>query len=280
MQPVRHAAQIEQSIHKKFRKGLWRPFIEGVKRYELIQEGDCIAVCISGGKDSFLLAKLMQELRKISHTPFELRFVVMNPGYHADVMAKIRKTAEHLCVPVTVFETDIFDVVKKAGGSPCYLCARMRRGHLYSQARKLGCQKVALGHHKSDVVETTLMGMLFGSQHQTMMPKLKSRNFAPLELVRPMYCIAEDDISSWVRYNGLCFVGCSCPLAVKAKQAESESGSKRLEVKNLLSQLKRQGNKHVEASVFSSLHMLNLDTAIGYKKGGRVYSFLDEYDKA
>ena len=278
MQNIKTISQIEQSLHKKFRKSIWRPFIAGIKKYELIGENDRIAVCISGGKDSFLMAKLLQELKKYSHTPFELEFVIMNPGYDEVSFAKIKETAEFLQVPVTIFDTDIFIIVKNTNRSPCYLCARMRRGHLYSQAKKLGCNKIALGHHLSDVVETTLMGMLFGSQHQTMMPKLKSKNFAPMELIRPMYCVAEEAIIAWKRYNNLSFSGCGCPLSEICDSSEPESGgSKRREVKTLLAKLKQQGNKHVETSVFNSLHMLNLDTTIGYKKNGREYSFLDDY---
>ena len=278
MQNAKSTSQIMQSIHKKFRKSIWRPFIAGIKKYELIQENDCIAVCISGGKDSFLLAKLMQELKKYSHKPFGLSFVVMNPGYNEINMAKVKATAEFLHVPITVFDTDIFQIVKNSGRSPCYLCARMRRGHLYSQAKKLGCNKIALGHHMSDVVETTLMGMLFGSQHQAMMPKLKSKNFAPLELIRPMYCIPEDAIISWQRYNNLKFAGCACPLSENCNIFDlAGGGSKRLEAKALIKQLKQQGNKHVETSVFNSLQMLNLDTSIGYKKDGKEFSFLDGY---
>ena len=275
MTALTRLAEIERSIHKKFRKSIWRPFVAGVKRYELVQEGDRIAVCISGGKDSFLLAKLMQELRRHSYCPFELRFVAMDPGYGEADLSAIRANAELLEVPVAIFGTDIFSAVRDAGRSPCYLCARMRRGHLYSQARQLGCNKIALGHHMSDVVETTLMGMLFGSQHQIMMPKLRSKNFAPLELVRPMYCVAEDAIVAWAGHNGLRFAGCCCPLK---ESLESEpGGSKRQEVKELLRQLKRQGNKKVEKSVFNSLHMLNLGTAIGYRKDGVEHSFLEWY---
>ena len=279
MQDIKTTEQIEQSLHKKFRKSIWRPFIAGVKKYELIKKNDSIAVCISGGKDSFLLAKLMQELCKYSHTPFTLQFVVMNPGYNEINLAKVKANAEYLRVPITVFNTDIFKIVENTERSPCYLCARMRRGYLYSEAKKLGCNKIALGHHLSDVVETTLMGMLFGSQYQVMMPKLKSRNFEGIELIRPMYCVEEDAIIKWKNYNNLNFVGCACPLSENCNIFESTGGgSKRLEVKTLLKQLKQQGNKHVETSVFNSLQMINLDTAIGYRKNGKEYSFLDRYE--
>ena len=273
-----NAAQIEQSIYKKFRKTIWRQFIAGIKRYDLIQKDDRIAVCMSGGKDSFLLAKLMQELLKHSHTAFGLKFIVMNPGFNEINLAKIKANAELMQIPITVFDTDIFNVVEKTSRSPCYLCARMRRGHLYSEAKKQGCNKIALGHHLSDVVETTLMGMLFGSQHQIMMPKLKSKNFEGLELIRPMYCIAEDAINAWKQCNGLSFIACACPLSENCNIFDTPGGgSKRLEVKALLRQLKQQGSKHVETSVFNSLQMLNLDASIGYKKNGLEHSFLDEY---
>jgi len=268
----------ERSIHKKFRKALWRPFIEGIKQYELIKKGDKIAVCISGGKDSMLLAKLMQELHKYSETEFSLSFVVMNPGYNPINFQKVLANAEVLQIPITVFDTDIFEIVQKTDRSPCYLCARMRRGHLYSQAMKLGCNKIALGHHLSDVVETTLMGMLYGSQYQVMMPKLKSQNFPGLELIRPMYCITEDAILAWKNYIGLNFIACACPLSDNCNIFDAAGGtSKRQQVKALLSQLKRDGNKDVEKSVFNSLQMINLETTIGYKKDGKEISFLENY---
>jgi len=271
--------KIERSIHKKYRKVIWRPFIEGIKRYELIKENDAIAVCVSGGKDSMLLAKLMQALHRHSDFPFELHFMVMNPGYNEINFQKVVANAEMLEIPITVFDSDIFEVVQKTDRSPCYLCARMRRGHLYSHARKLGCNKIALGHHLSDVVETTLMGMLFGAQYQVMMPKLKSRNFPGMELIRPMYCVEEDAILAWKRYNGLTFIQCACPLSENCNIFDASGGtSKRQEVKALLRQLKRD-NKDVEKSVFQSLHMVNLDTTIGYKLNEREYSFLDGYEK-
>ena len=273
-------ARALQSLHRKFRKTIWRPFIAGIKKYRLIEGGDRIAACVSGGKDSFLLALLLRELARHSPEPFGLRFVTMDPGYGDGDLALIRANAGLFGIELDVFETGIFRAVEGMGGSPCYVCARMRRGHLYSRARELGCNKIALGHHMSDAVETTLMGMLFGSQHQTMMPKLKSRNFAPLELVRPMYCVAEDAIVAWKSHSGLAFAGCGCPLEKKGCGESPDApagGSKRREVKELLGQLKRQGNKRVEKSVFNSLQMLNLDRAIGYKKGGREHSFLDDY---
>ena len=266
-----------RSIHKKYRKSLWRPFIEGIQRYQLIQEGDAIAVCISGGKDSMLMAKLMQALHRHSDFPFELRFMVMNPGYNEVNLQKVIANAAMLEIPITVFDSDIFEVVQTTDRSPCYLCARMRRGHLYAQARKLGCNKIALGHHLSDVVETTLMGMLYGSQYQVMMPKLRSKNFPGMELIRPMYCIEEDAVLAWKRYNELTFIQCACPLSENCNIFDASGGtSRRQEVKALLKQLKRD-NKNVEQSIFQSLHMINLDTTIGYKLNGQEHSFLDEY---
>ena len=271
MRELPRCQTIERSIHKKYRKTLWNPFIAAVKRYELIKENDRIAVCLSGGKDSALLAKLTQELQRHSDVPFELRFVVMDPGYSPEVRQTVEDNAALLEIPAVVYSSDIFRTVAGMKGSPCYLCARMRRGHLYSYAKELGCNKIALGHHFNDVVETVLMGMLYGAQIQTMMPKLRSRNFPGMELVRPLYCVREDDISAWARYNGLSFIHCSCPLS------DTCGGSKRQEVKELLQKL-RQDDKDVETRVFQSVHMVNLDTVIGYKQGGVEHSFLEGYD--
>jgi len=277
MKELTFSQKVERSIHKKYRKTIWRPFIEGIKQYALIQEGDRIAVCVSGGKDSMLLAKLMQALHRHSDFPFELRFMVMNPGYNEINFQKVVANAELLEIPIDVFDSDIFEVVQKTDRSPCYLCARMRRGHLYSHAKKLGCNKIALGHHLSDVVETTLMGMLFGAQYQVMMPKLHSRNFAGMELIRPMYCVTEDAILAWQRYNGLQFIQCACPLSENCNIFDASGGaSKRQEVKALLRQLKRD-NKNVENSVFQSLQMVNIDTTIGYRLNGQDHSFLEGY---
>lgn len=266
---------IERSIQKKYRKKLWNPFIAGVKRYELIQPGDKIAVCISGGKDSMLLAKLMQQLQRYSDAPFEMEFLVMDPGYNEINRQKIVSNADLLGIPITIFESGIFEVVEKTGHSPCYLCARMRRGHLYKKAQDMGCNKIALGHHFSDVVETTLMGMLYGAQIQTMMPKLCSKNFPGMELIRPMYCVHEDDIIAWMRYNNMEFIRCACLITEKAEN--DGAGSKRDEVKQLIKQLKRE-HKDVEKCIFQSIHMVNLDTIIGYRLDGQEYSFLDKYD--
>lgn len=276
MRELSRCGEIERSIIRKYRKTLWNPFIAGVKRYQLIKKGDRIAVCISGGKDSMLLAKLMQELLRHTDVPFELRFLVMDPGYSAENRQRILENAELLEVPVTVFDSDIFDVVAGLKGSPCYMCARMRRGHLYKYARELGCNKIALGHHYSDVVETTLMGMLYGAQIQTMMPKLHSKNFPGMELIRPLYCVHEDDIIACVRYNKLGFLQCACRLTETCGDSE---GSKRQEVKELIRHLKIN-NKDVEKHIFKSVHMVNLDTLIGYKTGGLEHSFLDTYDES
>ena len=270
-------SQAERSIIKKYRKTLWGPFIGAVKRYELIQSGDRIAVCISGGKDSMLLAKLMQMLQRYSDFPFELVFLVMDPGYSEANRKKIEENAKTLNIPITVFETNIFDVAYKTDHSPCYLCAKMRRGHLYSQAQKLGCNKIALGHHMSDVIETTVMAMFYGSQLQGMMPKLHSKNFPGRELIRPMYCILERDIISWARYNGLSFLQCACRFTESCETDENEvSTSKRQEVKLLIERL-RKTNPNIEISIFNSIHSVCLDTMIGYKSGDISHNFLENY---
>ena len=265
---------IERSIIKKFRKQLWKPFILAVKRYGLVEVGDKIAVCISGGKDSMLLAKLMQELHRHSDVPFELLFLVMDPGYNEVNRQKIESNADLLQVPVTIFETDVFAVADNTQQSPCYLCARMRRGHLYSEAKKRGCNKIALGHHFSDVIETTVMGMFYGSQLQAMPPKLRSRNFEGMELIRPLYCVHEEDILAWKRYNGLDFIQCACRLTEGL--ALGTHSSKRQEVKDLIRQL-REDNPNIEKSIFSSIHSLCLDTMVGYKSQGREVSFAEHY---
>lgn len=265
---------IARSIVKKYKKELWNPFIQAVKRYELIQEGDKIAVCISGGKDSMLLAKLMQQLQRHSDVPFELEFLVMDPGYNPVNRQKIESNAELLQVPIRIFETDIFDVANSVTESPCYLCARMRRGHLYKNAQDLGCNKIALGHHFNDVIETTIMGMFYSGQLQGMMPKLHSTNFEGMELIRPMYCIHEDDIIAWARYNQLEFIQCACRFTERAAQFEGES--KRKVVKKLLKDLKKE-NPLVEKHIFNSIHAVSLDTMVGYKTNGELHSFLERY---
>lgn len=268
---------IERSIQKKFHKVLWTPFITAIKQYELIAPGDRIAVCISGGKDSMLMAKLLQLLQRHSDVPFEVVNLVMDPGYNAINRQKIESNAALLHIPVTIFETNIFDVTSGIEQSPCYLCARMRRGYLYSKARELGCNKIALGHHFSDVVETTVMGMFYGSQLQAMPPKLRSRNFPGMELIRPMYCIHEDDIIAWQRYNGLQFIQCACRFTEHAAAHGSDgSSSKRQEVKLLLRELRRK-NPDIEKSIFHSIHSVCLDTMVGYKSGGVEHTFADCY---
>lgn len=266
---------IERSILKDFRKTLWNPFVGAVKQYELIQPQDKIAVCISGGKDSMLLAKLMQLLQRFSEVPFEVLFLVMDPGYNTPNRQKIENNAALLHIPITVFETNIFSVANRTEHSPCYLCAKMRRGHLYSKAKELGCNKIALGHHFNDVIETTVMGMFFGSQLQAMLPKLHSRNFAGMELIRPLYRVHEDDILAWKRQNGLEFLQCACLFTESS--VLHDGVSKRQEIKTLLHELKKE-NPRIEKSIFNSLHSLCLDTFPGYKTGGEAHSFLENYD--
>ena len=269
---------VERSIITKYRKVLWNPFIEAVKRYEMIQSGDRIAVCISGGKDSMLLAKLMQQLQKHSDFPFELVFLVMDPGYNELNRRKIESNAAHLNIPVTLFESDIFEVADSAGKSPCYLCARMRRGYLYSRAQELGCNKIALGHHFNDVVETTLISMFYGSQLQAMLPKLHSTNFKGMTLIRPLYCVHEDDIIAWARDNDLEFIQCACRLTERsAADTGDVSVSKRKEIKLLLRRL-RQDNPNIEKSIFNSIHAVALDTMPGFKTGGVEHSFLERFN--
>ena len=269
---------VERSIITKYRKVLWNPFIEAVKRYEMIQPGDRIAVCISGGKDSMLLAKLMQQLQKHSDFPFELVFLVMDPGYNELNRRKIESNAALLNIPVTIFESDIFEVADSAGKSPCYLCARMRRGYLYSRAQELGCNKIALGHHFNDVVETTLISMFYGSQLQAMLPKLHSTNFEGMTLIRPLYCVHEDDIIAWARDNSLEFIQCACRLTERsAADTGDVNVSKRKEIKLLLRRL-RQGNPNIEKSIFNSIHAVALDTMPGFKTGGVEHSFLERFN--
>ena len=269
---------IERSIIQKYRKQLWNPFIAAVKRYELIQEGDKIAVCISGGKDSMLMAKLMQELQRHSDVPFELVFLVMDPGYNEINRKRIEDNAALLRVPITVFETDVFEVANGSEKNPCYLCARMRRGYLYSKAKSLGCNKIALGHHFNDVIETTLLGMFFGSQLQAMPPKLHSTNFEGMELIRPLYCVHEEDILAWRRYNELEFIQCACRFTENCSSCDGGVGaSKRQEIKTLLRRLKRD-NPDIEKSIFNSIHAVCLDTMVGYKYRGEEHSFLENYD--
>ena len=269
---------IERSIQKKYRKELWTPFILAVKRYALIQAGDREAVCVSGGKDSMLLAKLMQLLHRYSDVPFEVKFLAMDPGYAPENRRRIEENARLLDIPLAIFETDVFDVANAAEKNPCYLCARMRRGHLYSNARALGCNKIALGHHFNDVIETTVMAMLYGAQLQGMMPKLHSTNFEGMELIRPLYCVHEEDIIAWKRYNRLEFLQCACRFTENISRSGDGVGpSKRQEVKQLIKTLRRD-NPDVEKSVFNAIHAVSLDTFPGWKTRGEEHSFLEWYD--
>lgn len=277
MRELTPCERIERSIIKRFRKELWKPFIAAVKRYELISAGDRIAVCISGGKDSMLLAKLMQELQRHSVVPFEAVYLAMDPGYRPDNRARLEQNAALLGLPITMFETDIFDVANAAVSNPCYLCARMRRGHLYSRARALGCNKIALGHHLNDVIETTVMAMFYGAQLQGMMPKLHSANFPGMELIRPLYCVEEKDIIAWARYNDLHFLQCACRFTERMSASGDGVGeSKRQEVKLLLRELKKT-NPDIEKSIFHAIHAVSLDTMVGYKWRGQEHSFLEHY---
>ena len=266
--------QAERSIIKKYRRELWGPFIAALKRYRLVESGDRIAVCISGGKDSMLLAKLMQLLERVSDVPFKPKFLVMDPGYNKENRKRIEDNAALLHIPISVFETNIFDVANNTEKNPCYLCARMRRGYLYRFAKDMGCNKIALGHHFNDVVETTLLGMFYGGQLQGMMPKLKSRNFPGMELIRPMYCIREQDIISWRRYNNLEFIQCACRFTENA--ACDTGSSKRQEIKALLQNLQKE-DPDIEKRIFNSIHSVCLDTFPGYIEGGEEHSFLERY---
>ena len=270
-------ARIEQSIIKKFRKPIWRAFTRALNTYDLIQEGDKIAVCISGGKDSMLMAKLFQELKKHGKFQFETVFLVMNPGYNADNWKIIQDNAKLLGIPLTVFESDIFDTVATIEQNPCYLCARMRRGHLYAQAKALGCNKIALGHHFDDVIETILMGMLYSGKIETMMPKLHSQNFEGMELNRPMYLIKEDAVKAWRDYNGLQFIQCACRFTENCVSCGGGRGSKRDEMKKLIAHFRKESDV-IEKNIFKSVHNINLKTVIGYHKDDWTYNFLDDYN--
>lgn len=273
------ARQAEESIRKKFRRTIWCKFTKAINEYELVKEGDRIAVCISGGKDSMLMAKLFQELKVHNKFPFEVKFLVMDPGYSPQNREIIEENARRLGIPINIFESDIFDSVYHVDKSPCYLCARMRRGHLYSYARELGCNKIALGHHYDDVIETILMGMLYGAQVQTMMPKLHSTNFAGMELIRPLYLIREDDIKAWRDYNGLHFIQCACKFTDTCTTCNNEENrSKRVEIKELIRELKKK-NPFVEGNIFKSVENVNLDTVVAYKTKGQKHHFLDHYDE-
>lgn len=268
--------EVEKSIIKKYKKQIWKKFIKGINDYELIQEGDKIAVCISGGKDSMLLAKCMQELQRHWLVKFELVFLVMDPGYNPYNKQVILETAEELNIPITLFESPIFDVVAEVEETPCYLCARMRRGYLYKEAQALGCNKIALGHHFDDVIETILMSMLYSGQMKTMMPKLHSTNYEGMELIRPLYLVKEEDIIAWGRYNDLQFIQCACRLTEHCTVSGQGGGSKRQEMKNLIKKF-RQTNPYIDINIFKSVHNVNLETIIGYHDHEKTYDFLEIY---
>lgn len=272
------AKNVEQSLRKTYKKRIWSKFCRAINTYELVKPGDKIAVCISGGKDSMLMAKLFQELKRHNKFEFEVKYLVMDPGYNEANRRIIEENARRLNIPVTFFESNIFDAVYEIENSPCYLCARMRRGHLYAYAKELGCNKIALGHHYDDVIETILMGMLYGGQVQSMMPKLHSTNFEGMELIRPLYLIREDDIKSWRDYNDLHFIQCACRFTENcASCGGTEKGSKRAEIKAMIHELERQ-NPYVAKNIFRSVENVNLNTVIGYKKDGIRHNFLDTYD--
>ncbi len=285
----------ERSIIKTFRKELWTRFVRAIQTYELIDDGDSIAVCVSGGKDSTLMAKLFQELYAHGRRNFKLRFLTMDPGYNDRNLSIIKDNASSLGIPLEVFRTDIYDAVASMKGSPCYMCARMRRGALYSEARKADCNKIALAHHYDDVIETILMGMLYGGQIQTMMPKLHSDNFEGMELIRPMYLIREADIIRWKRYNNLNFIHCACRFTEEDEEAAGQDSrgadiaedgpddprlrdSSRLKIKKLIKVLKKE-NRYIEGNIFKSVENVHLDTVIGYKKDGSYHSFLENYNR-
>ncbi len=271
--------EIERSLITKFRKPIWKKFIDGINEYELIKEGDKIAVCISGGKDSMILAKCMQELQRHGKVKFELVFLCMDPGYNEINRQVIENNAKILNIPLTIFETDIFDIVADIDDSPCYLCARMRRGYLYKNAQALGCNKIALGHHFDDAIETILMSMLYGAQIQTMMPKLKSTNHEGMELIRPLYLVKEADIIKWKESNDLQFIQCACRFTENCTLCDNGGGgSKRQEMKSLIKKF-RQTNEAIEMNIFRSVYNVNLNTVIGYSKDGVKHHFLETYDE-
>ena len=270
--------EIERSIIKKYRKEIWAKFVKAVKDYKLINENDKVMVCISGGKDSFLLAKCVQELQKHGDVPFEVCYVCMNPGYNEVNKEKILENAKILNINLEMFDSDIFEVANSLNEkSPCYMCARMRRGHLYNKAKELGCNKIALGHHFDDVIETTLLSMFYGSEVKTMLPKLHSENFENLELIRPLYLVKEYSIISWAKYNNLEFINCACKFTERVNNSD-ESVSKRKEMKELIKHL-RELNPDIDYNVFKSLDNINLNFVLGTKKNGVYKSFMDEYDK-
>lgn len=271
------AREIEKSIRKKFHKVLFSRFAKAINEYDMIQENDKIAVCISGGKDSMLMAKLFQELKRHNKFPFELVFLVMDPGYSEANRKIIENNAKLMDIPITIFESQIFDAVYDIEDSPCYLCARMRRGYLYSHAKELGCNKIALGHHFDDVIETILMGMLYSGKVETMMPKLHSQNFEGMELIRPLYLVKEDAIKAWRDSNGLHFIQCACRFTENCVSCGGGRGSKRDEMKELVAQFRKTSDV-IETNIFNSVRNINLRTVIGYHKDDEAYNFLDDYD--
>lgn len=274
-----HHKEIEKSLQKKFKREIFNKFTKALNKYDLLQEGDKVAVCISGGKDSMLMAKLFQELKRYNKFEFDLVFLVMDPGYNEINRQVIENNAKLMDIPLTIFNTNIFDAVFKVEKSPCYLCARMRRGHLYKKAKELGCNKIALGHHYDDVIETILMGMLYGAQVQTMMPKLHSKNFEGMELIRPMYLIREDDIIKWRNFNNLNFIQCACRFTDTCSMSgDGSGGSKRMEIKRWIRQLK-ETNPYVESNIFRSVENVNLTTIISYKENEVEHHFLETYNE-
>ena len=269
--------EIERSIIKKYRKDIWSLFVKACQEFELIQENDKIMVCISGGKDSFLLAKCMEEIKRHGKVNFDLCFVCMNPGYSEKNRKLIISNAEKMNIDLEMFESDIFDIVKDVDRSPCYLCARMRRGCLYNKAKELGCNKIALGHHFDDVIETILLSMFYGAEVKTMMPKLHSENFEGLELIRPLYFVHEESVKSWAKFNSLTFLNCACKFT-EENYEKVETDSKRLEMKRLIKELKKS-NPNIDYNIYKALDNINLDCVIGYKKEKQKYSFLEDYDK-
>lgn len=277
---------IERSIIKEFRKEIWRPFVKGLQEYQMIQDGDKVAVCISGGKDSMLLAKCLQQMKRQSKTDFQLEFIVMDPGYHPDNRRLIEENGARMNIPLRILDSDIFDIVVDVDQSPCYLCARMRRGYLYAHARELGCNKIALGHHFDDVIETVLMGILYGGQINTMMPKLHSTNFQGMELIRPLYFVKEEAVLAWKNYNKLKFLQCACRFteAIAKEQASGDAGnggdivhtSKRQEMKELIRRL-RKTSPFIDANIMKSVENINLDACLGYVQKGVRHHFMDEY---
>lgn len=275
---MERSEEITKSITKRFRKEIWKMFVKGISEYEMIKEGDKIAVCISGGKDSMLMAKCFQEIQKHQKMNFELEFIVMNPGYNEVNKQKIIDNSKILGIPITMFETDIFSRVVNIENNPCYLCARMRRGYLYEKAKELGCNKIALGHHFNDVIETILMGMFYGSQMQTMMPKVCSTSHPGMELIRPLYFVKEDDIIAWSKYNDLEFIQCACKFTEKYALSQNPGEvSKREEMKNLIKEMKK-GYDKIDINIFNSVQNVNLDTIISYRRGDEFHHFLDDYD--